>query len=182
MENVVSLLDYLRSDKDFSTLALNRLVVRNESIGEEKEVPCMIFKELSEKIVEFNAKNEVGVRYSFFEKDGVWAMVTAIRLGSDEMNTYLNIFTVESEEHIGLLKEINKQKGLKLVFYNERMEVASVQELERNPFYHNIGAVLNEIRKTSFANLDKAKFIELKREILKKFNNDAREFYTHYNS
>lgn len=178
MKDSVSLLEYLSDNKDISSMTINELLMRDNYTGEEVEKPCIIFKEFKRKISEFKTKEKIDTKYSFFRLNRAWLMLTAIRLGDNPVNTYLNIYNLNYKENIELLKKLNTVKDMSIVFYNENMEIQQSMDMKNNPFYHNLNVVIKELEKDTIYDSQRCNdFIELKRLVLNKFNNDGRVFF-----
>lgn len=123
-------------------------------------------------------QHNIEVKYGFFNIEETWAMAIAIRLDSEPINTYLNIFDLNFEKNVQLLKKLNKQKNMKIVFYNENVEVYHNMELKSNPFYHNLGAIISILDENkNYTKSRQELFTELKRQILARYQNDGRIFF-----
>lgn len=171
-----TVLDYLLSNDYFSTIIINRLLVKKEKENEKsdfKSKTCIIMKEY-DAIIDKHYKSgnpKIEIKVGFYLEKNVPIMITLLRFNDTKKYTYITA-TNPAGEDLTMLEELNKDETLPIVIYNQKMEY-KVEDI-LNPYRGKLTDFISFSKSSSWTSEE---FIKLRDFLMEKCENDASVMY-----
>ncbi len=171
------MLDYLLSNDNFSTMLIEKMLVTFNQKTEEKA--CIIIKEyeaITQKYLDSSNETKINIVCGLLKKDEVYGLMTLLRMNNDEKYTYIAFINPKGNNGKEILEDLNKDKMLNIVIYNQRMENKGL--IIENPFKNKLKNFIEDSEKGSWSNEE---FECLKEDIMEHCDNDCRVLFDMYN-